>query len=232
MIPKRAQAIPPGPYSSSTVAAVAGIPPSTVRAWAERHVNARHMWPKLYGDEQGERRRRAAMKFKKELEAAGEESNWIDETLKQMEQPSGPLKFADVELLQICALAELTQHGFTPARTTGEDVKVGYLLGVLTRELAVRAFLVPDVGDKHPLGPEEHEGVATRYLVAERRNENPALSLQTLTPSELGAYFSDPSRTASTMWTVVDCDALLRRIVARLESVESGAASSPEEPTP
>jgi hypothetical protein len=216
-----------GSFSSATVAAVAGVPPSTVRSWTKRHVNAREMWPKLYGDnrKQHARVRKSALKVKAELEAAGEDARWIDETLERMEQSKGLLEYVDVELLQVCALAELTRNGISPAHARGDAEEDSYLLEALTRELAVRAFLVPAAGNGEPLGPNyrEKEGGATeRYLVAELRNKNASLSIQVLTPSELQAYFVDPARSASTMWTVIDCDALLQRILARLAEVKRG----------
>jgi hypothetical protein len=226
---KRQPLVPPGPFSLATTAAVAGAARTTVRSWTDPErgwKDPREMWPSRYGvgAEHRERRRKVAEKLRADLVAAGDDASWVDDTLRKIEQPSGPKEYADVELLAVAALAELTRHGFSPSfvRESGG----GYLLAALTRELAVRAFIVPAVGDREPRGPATRDaegGAAERYLAAERRNSSQSFSLQGLTPRELLAYFQDSeSRAASTMWTVIDCDALLDRIVRKLDEVTRG----------
>jgi hypothetical protein len=215
-----------GSFSTTTTAAAAGVAPSTVRSWDARgFVNARRMWPKIYVDERQRlaRLREVAQKLKADAKATGEDVNWVDQTIAEMEQPRGPREFVDVELLQVCALAELTRHGFSPARTQGDEAEARdtYLLDALTRMLAELAYLVPAIGDREPLGVHEHGTERTRYLAAELRNETAgSLSLQDLTPSELPAYFTDGDRKASTVWTVIDCDALLQRILKKLDELK------------
>lgn len=233
--PRREPIIPPGPFSTAVVATTAGVPQPTVRSWtdpARGWRDPREMWPSRYG-KTSEQRLQAALKVRAQLEAAGEDVAWIDETLARMKQPSGPRHYSDVELLQVCALAELTRNGISPARARGDGDADTYLLDALTRELAVRAYIVPSVGKGAPLGPNfrvAEGGAKERYLVAERRNSNASLSIQTLTPGELQAYFTDPARSASTMWTVIDCDALLQRIVERLDEVTRGEKRTEDEP--
>lgn len=196
-------------WSPPEVALVAEVPESTVRNWKARGFVTARSFLKLDGEDlQPDRRRAAALKLKAETVAAGEDARWIDEALSRLDQQKGPVEFTVAELLQVCALAELSRVGIAPAQAADS-----YLVDKLTRDLFDRACGRPAAGERPTLDPGE-----PRYLVAERRTSAPALSIQCgLVPDELVAYFKDvEERRSSASWVVVDTAKLLRRILMAL----------------
>ncbi len=205
-----------GPFNQTTVAAAAGIPGSTLRSWAERgFLDARELFPSFYEVE--EQRRKTALRVKGEMEAKGEDASWIDETLESMKSQQ---KYGTPELLQACALAELTRYGITPAWASGRKSDGFYLLQRLTSALFDRAAGA-DAGKPSYLVVESRPLVrplpGAKPLMADDDSRSLGI-IDGLSLKDLTRYFAERDTDAST-WIVVDVDALLRRIVARLAAL-------------
>jgi hypothetical protein len=173
-------------YTASTVCAVTGVKPATLRAWRNR--------TGLLELEKGDRRRQVVSAFKSQIESEGADASWVDRTWDQLEsQEKGWTRYTYRDLLSACALAEVTRHGLQPADTKK-------LRGAIVRDMVEQKA-------RPPSGP--------RYLMEDQVSISSADTPKRLAHRFM-VNTDDAMHPEATMFIVVDTAKLLRRILRML----------------